>query len=139
VLAKLEEMLGDGQETWVGEYRFRRADGSYVTLVDRAFVVRDAEGRPVRMLGSIVDVTERKRAEEALRESEERYRTLVEAVQEGIAFIDPEGEVINYCNEAYAEVLTLAPGEMAGRSFFDFLDEEEKANMPGSGSFGRKG
>src|SRR5918997_2308912 len=126
VLAKLEKMLGDGQETWVDEYRFRRADGSYVTLVDRAFVVRGADGRPVRMLGSIVDVTERRRAEEALRESEERYRTLVEAVQEGIAFVAPEGGLISYCNEAYAQIMGLTPEAMVGRSFFDFLEGEER-------------
>jgi signal transduction histidine kinase/DNA-binding response OmpR family regulator len=67
VLADIERMLGEGREAWVNEYRFRRADGAYMTLVDRTLVVRDADGRPVRMLGSIVDVTERKRAEEALR------------------------------------------------------------------------
>ena len=126
VLANVERALEGGREAWVDEYRFRRADGEYVTLVDRAYVVRDGESRPVRMLGSIMDVTERKRSEERLRESEERYRTLVEAVQEGIAFIDPEGGVINYCNEAYAEILGLPPGEMVGRSFFDFLEGEER-------------
>ena len=64
VLASVEEMLAGGHETWVDEYRFRRADGAYVTLVDRTLVVRDAEGRPLRLLGSMMDVTERKKAEE---------------------------------------------------------------------------
>jgi len=54
------------EKTWTEEYRFRHADGSYVTVVDRAYLVCDAEDRPVRMLGSIMDVTERKRAEERL-------------------------------------------------------------------------
>ncbi len=70
VLANTEAAISNGWETWVEEYRFRRADGAYVTLVDRAYLVRDAEGRPVRMLGSIMDVTERRRAEEALRKSQ---------------------------------------------------------------------
>jgi PAS domain S-box-containing protein len=80
VLANTEAVPRDGREAWIEEYRFRRADSAYVTVVDRAYVVRDAEDRPVRMLGSIMDVTERKRAEEALREAEERYRTLVERI-----------------------------------------------------------
>jgi PAS domain S-box-containing protein len=78
------------------------------------------------IFASTRDITERKRAEEALRESEERYRTLVEAVQEGIAFIAPGGGLINYCNEAYAGILGLMPDEMVGRSFFDFLEGEER-------------
>ena len=80
VLANTEAVPRDGREAWIEEYRFRRADSAYVTVVDRAYVVRDAEDRPVRMVGSIMDVTERKRAEEALREAEERYRTLVERI-----------------------------------------------------------
>ncbi len=64
VLASVEEMLASGRENWVDEYRFRRADDAYLTLVDRTFVVRDAEGRPLRLLGSIMDVTERRRVEE---------------------------------------------------------------------------
>ncbi|MDP9487116.1 MAG: PAS domain S-box protein, partial [Actinomycetota bacterium] len=76
--------------------------------------------------GIVRDITERRRAEENLKESEERYRTLVETVQEGIAFIAPEGGLVNYCNEAYAEILGLTQEEMIGRSFFDFLEAEER-------------
>ncbi|HKH09986.1 MAG TPA: PAS domain S-box protein [Rubrobacter sp.] len=74
VLSGLEALLGGDGEVWTEEYRFRRRDGTYATVVDRGYVVRDGEGRPVRMLGSMMDISERKRTEEALRESEGRHR-----------------------------------------------------------------
>src|SRR6266542_2222185 len=57
--------------SWVDEYRFRCADGSYKDVYDRGYVLRDADGRATRMIGTMLDVTERKRAEEALREAKE--------------------------------------------------------------------
>ena len=126
VVSSTEAFVRDSGEIWSEEYRFRRADGTYAEVADRALLVRDEAGEPVRMLGSMMDVTERRRAEEELRESEERYRTLVETVQEGIAFVAPEGGVINYCNEAYAEILGLTPDEIVGKSFFDFLEGKER-------------
>lgn len=59
-------MAGSGG-MWSDEYRFRRGDGSYATVLDRAFVVRDERGIPVRMIGSMMDLTERRRAEDAQR------------------------------------------------------------------------
>ncbi|MDQ5826910.1 MAG: PAS domain-containing protein, partial [Chloroflexota bacterium] len=70
VLSGINAVLRSSEEMWSDEYRFRRADGEYSTVMDRAYLVRDAEGRPVRMIGSMADITERKRAEEALRRSE---------------------------------------------------------------------
>ena len=70
VLANTQAALESGGETWTEEYRFKRSDGTYARVVDSTYLVRDAEGRPVRMLGSIMDVTERRRAEEALRKSQ---------------------------------------------------------------------
>ncbi len=125
VLSSVAAALQAGEDMWSEEYRFRRADGEYSTVVDRAYVMRDAEGRAVRMIGSMADVTERQHAAKELRESEERYRRLVETVQEGIAYVAPEGGVINYCNTAYAEVFGLSPEELVGRSFFEFVSEEE--------------
>ncbi|MBO1079065.1 PAS domain S-box protein [Roseomonas haemaphysalidis] len=78
----------DGSGTgWTGEYRFRRADGSYADVLDRGFVIRDAAGQAVRMIGAMLDLSERKRAEARLREMndtleqrvEERTRSLREA------------------------------------------------------------
>ncbi len=59
-------VIDGGGTTWQSEYRFRRRDGDYVTVMDRGFVVRDPFGEAVRMLGAMVDITERKRAEEKL-------------------------------------------------------------------------
>ncbi|MDQ3855822.1 MAG: PAS domain-containing protein, partial [Chloroflexota bacterium] len=57
-------------EFWSDEYRFRQADGTFATVIDRCYVVRDSQGRPARVIGSMMDITERKRAEAALQQSE---------------------------------------------------------------------
>lgn len=65
--------IDHGQVHWQDEYRFRRADGSYALVFDRGQVVRDSSGRALRMVGSMLDLTERRQAEEALRAAEERF------------------------------------------------------------------
>jgi len=52
---------------WSHEYRFRRASGQYADVLDRGYMVRSATGTPVRMIGAMLDITERKRAEQQLR------------------------------------------------------------------------
>jgi PAS domain S-box-containing protein len=73
------------------EYRVRHSDGSDRWHLARGVAVRDAEGRPIRFLGSSVDITELKRAEEALRESEGRFRGTFENAAVGIAHVDLRG------------------------------------------------
>jgi PAS domain S-box-containing protein len=58
-------IAGSGDE-WSHEYRFRCASGHYATVFDRGYMVRDAAGRPVRMIGAMLDITSRKRAEQEL-------------------------------------------------------------------------
>jgi PAS domain S-box-containing protein len=66
VLATSQAALDQGEASWSAEFRFRRGDGSYARVVDRAYILRNAEGRAVRMLGSMMDVTERRSLEEQL-------------------------------------------------------------------------
>lgn len=67
VARRLQRTLGGVGEFWSEEYRFLRGDGQYATVVDRGIVVRNGRGEPVRVVGSMMDVTERKREEEAQR------------------------------------------------------------------------
>ena len=69
-LNAIQAVLDGLVESWSGEYRFQRADGSYANVSDRAFLIRDAEGNPMRMVGAMVDVTERRKLEAQLRQAQ---------------------------------------------------------------------
>ncbi|HXI82650.1 MAG TPA: ATP-binding protein [Verrucomicrobiae bacterium] len=58
---------GEKEDFWSGEYRFRRADGSYADIFDRGYILRDHDGRAIRMIGSMLDMTKRKREMELAR------------------------------------------------------------------------
>lgn len=81
------------------EHRIRHRDSSYQWVLNRGRVVTNDEGNPLRMLGAITDITERKAMEEELRLSEARYRMVVEEQTELIYRFNPEGK-ITFVNEA---------------------------------------
>ena len=79
-----------GKLSWHGRYRFRHSDGSYREIYDRGYILREAGGAPVQMIGAMQDITDRKKAEAALRESEERYRSLYNDSKDAIMIVSPE-------------------------------------------------
>jgi PAS domain S-box-containing protein len=99
-------------------------DGEMKQIHTEARVIRDAQGKPVRMVGIVLDITERKRAEEALRESEGRFRTLVESQGEGVGIIDPQGRFV-FANPAAHEMFGVETGRLLGRSLKEFLDQDQ--------------
>ena len=71
-----QRALAGGGDAWEDEYRTRSADGSWRYVHDRAMIARDAAGRPVRMVGAALDITDRKQAEEALQAANRRFQQL---------------------------------------------------------------
>ncbi|NIP81652.1 MAG: PAS domain-containing protein [Gemmatimonadetes bacterium] len=65
--AAVEEFLGASRRFWTEEYRFRRSDGTYATVFDRAFASHDRDGRVVRIVGAMTDLTDRRRLREQQR------------------------------------------------------------------------
>ncbi|MEY2558277.1 MAG: hypothetical protein QOE34_1702, partial [Verrucomicrobiota bacterium] len=64
--ASIRDALATDGDHWTGEYRFRHSDGSYVDLLERAVILRDANGAAVRFVGSLMDVTARKQLQDQL-------------------------------------------------------------------------
>jgi PAS domain S-box-containing protein len=105
------------------DHRIVRPDGEVIWVQAQAELVRNAAGEPERLVGVAVNVTERKRLEQALQESEKRYRRIVETADEGIWLIDAESKTL-FVNPRMTEILGYTRQEMLGESLFRFIDKD---------------
>lgn len=85
-------------------YRIVRPDGSLRWIHQREFPVKDANGKAVRVAGIVEDITERKLAEEALRETETRFRQLAENISQVFWLSNVEGTLVHYVSPAYEKI-----------------------------------
>jgi PAS domain S-box-containing protein len=100
--------------------RLKRYDGTPIWVVDRARAVRDPQGTILYYDGSLVDITEQRRSEEALRASEARYRALVESSPDGIG-IHQDGRIV-FINPAGARLMGAQnPDELVGKPIEDII------------------
>ncbi len=99
------------REHWRDEYRFRKGDGSYAEVLDRGYVLRNEKGEAVRMIGTMLDITERKRAEEVL----ERHRAELQAIYDYapvmMCVVDGERRVL-YANRAFTEFTGICESDL---------------------------
>jgi PAS domain S-box-containing protein len=77
VVSSFKAAIDTGKSAWSYEYRFRRADDTWAYVFDRAYVIRNQKGEAIRAIGAMMDISERKRTEEALRIIQERYELAV--------------------------------------------------------------
>lgn len=109
------------------EETIQQGDGPHHYLSVR-FLLTEAADCPFALCGMATDVTQHRRAEDALRESEEKFRSLVETTKDWIWSIDREGR-ITYSNPAVESILMYTPGELDGQDCFGFMHEEDRAQV----------
>ena len=123
VVERYRAAVRDGDEA-VFEYRGVAADGRVVWLRDRLRVVRDGHGRPLQVRGLMVDTTERREAEEALRESERRFRAIFDEAAIGIFRVDLDGQIVE-TNPALQEMLGYDATELRAMTLGDLSAPED--------------
>jgi PAS domain S-box-containing protein len=114
---KLYSFLEQKTEKWQDEYRFQCADGSYKYVFDRGFLVKDTNGKPVRMIGAIQDVTKQKEEEQRLRLLETVITQTKDAVM--ITDIDTSKSAIPniiFVNSAFTDMTGYPAEEVIGKS-----------------------
>jgi PAS domain S-box-containing protein len=100
-------------DPFVGEFRFRHADGSVVWVYGQATPEVDDDGNVVAFVGSVTDISERRQAEEALRTSEARFRALADATAAAFWTVDESGDPRDASSSRWPYVTDLPPEEVA--------------------------
>ena len=72
----MNQALEGGMEFWSKEYRFQRADQTYADIMDRAYIIQNGSGKPSRVIGAMIDITERRHAENTIRQQNEMLSSL---------------------------------------------------------------
>ena len=106
------------------EFRLRHKDGSYRSILSRASIERDAQGRAVRLIGTHIDITERKAAELALRESDARYRATFEQAAVGIAHVGLDGRWLRI-NKKLCDIVGYSAAELELLRFQDITHPQD--------------
>lgn len=96
VAASFHAVVDDpSQHVWRDEYRFRRSDGRYAEVLDRGQVLRDAQGKAVRMVGAMQDITRQKRISAELRASQQLLQSALDSLPSHIAILDDQGTILS--------------------------------------------
>ena len=112
VIDEVHQTIETGRESWEGEYRFCRKDGSYAYVLDRGHVLHDESGVAVRMIGGMMDLTERKLAQETLHLRDRA----IQAVSQGILITDasdPDNSIV-FASKGFERITGYTAEEVLG-------------------------
>jgi phosphoserine phosphatase RsbU/P len=123
MMAEIQRYGESREEVYEQEYRIMTKTGEFRWAHDRTTVILNEAGAPAYRQGIVVDIHERKLAEEALRKSEEKFRRTLETAGEGFVFMDNDMTILEV-NDAYCLMLGFAREDLLGKTPLDLATEE---------------
>lgn len=126
VMAAQEAYLTQQSPAYGVEYRLRCKDGSYKWVMSQMKALWDEHNRPIRLIGSMGDISDRRSAELALRDSEERFRVLATAAPVGIFQTDPEGACL-FVNDRWLELTGLSDQDAMGDGWIKAVHLDDRS------------
>ncbi len=129
VIADLHAVINRGDRFWSAEYRWQRKDGSYATILDRGYVLHDETGKPVRMVGSTMDIT-RQRRQETVRDAIYRISEAAVTAKDLPALYREVHRIVGALMPAQNFYIALHDPGTDLLSFPYFVDEEETTPEP---------
>ena len=118
----LDDAIAGGRDRAHYDFEFRYSDGSDRLAEGWARIIRDSDGTPVRLLGTHLDVTERRQREQALRAGEAERRAILATVPDAM-FVCTEGGVIRACSASACRLFGYEESDLVGRRVADFIED----------------
>jgi PAS domain S-box-containing protein len=126
VYEEIRKHLEGERPVYISEHRVRCKDSTYKWILDRGQVIEwTKDSKPLRVIGTHSDITRRRQAEEALRESEEKFRSIVENALVGIFMVD-DASRFAYVNDELCRILQYSSEELVGLDFRNVLSDESR-------------
>ncbi len=115
----------DGEaDSWTDEYRFACANGDYAYVQDRGHIIRDKDGRAIRMIGAMLDLTEQRRSERALREATSRLEAILANTRMAVFLMDDRQHCV-FANAAAEQLTGFSFAQMQGRPLHDVIHHKK--------------
>jgi PAS domain S-box-containing protein len=124
IARRMDEVIRGDEEQWACEYRFRRQNGTYAFVYERGFVIRDATGHAIRIVGAITDLSDRKRHEDTLREQ----AMLLDRAKDAI-LVRGLDHRIRYWNQAAEAIYGMPRAEAIGKLVEDVVVYDDPAEF----------
>ena len=126
VLKSIYTSINTDKKVWHIDYRFLRNNGQYDHIHSRGYIFTDEANTPVRMIGSMQDVTERKLADEKLVYREKRFKALIQNSADLISLLDNKGNYL-YVSDSAINILGFDPTVFIGKNTFSFIHHDDLA------------
>jgi PAS domain S-box-containing protein len=122
--ASAEKALHTDVYRWTEEYRYLKSDGTYAYVKDKAVIIRNDEGKAIRMIGAMQDITKEKKLKDELQQSEEQFKGAFENSAVGMALINIDGYFIE-TNVRLCKILGYSNQEMKYLKFQEITHYED--------------